>query len=209
MAIKTTNSKKRAVFSEINITPLTDIFLVLLIIMMVVAPTFQSNNADINVPEINSGLAVEEKAATVSITKDGDMFLNGEPISLDQLTQALIDLKPSLKKAEVLVKADSAAKSRDIMQVMRAAKDADYEKLTVAGEPLSRKEQKELRQQTPNTEQDNSITNSDFPAQEETVQINVTNVSDDRANNSSRPFAEKPAVDKASKSDFSNTDWEE
>ena len=204
MAIKTTNSKKRAVFSEINITPLTDIFLVLLIIMMVVAPTFQSDNANINVPEINSGLTVEEKAATVSITKDGDMYLNGQPIALDELTQALVDLKPSLKKAEVLVKADTAAKSRDIMQVMRAAKEADYEKLTVAGEPLSRKEQRELEQQTPQ----NTDNMADMPVSEETVQINVTNVSDQQTS-SDRPYAERPAVQKSSKSDFANTDWEE
>ncbi len=205
MAIKTTNSKKRAVFSEINITPLTDIFLVLLIIMMVVAPTFQSDNANINVPEINSGLTVEEKAATVSITKDGDMYLNGQPIALEELTQALVDLKPSLNKAEVLVKADTAAKSRDIMQVMRAAKDADYEKLTVAGEPLSRKEQKELEQQAPQ----NSDNMADMPVSEETVQINVTNVSDQQSVGGDRPYAERPAVQKSSKSDFSNTDWEE
>ena len=205
MAIKTTNSKKRAVFSEINITPLTDIFLVLLIIMMVVAPTFQSDNANINVPEINSGLTVEEKAATVSITKDGDMYLNGQPIALEELTQALVDLKPSLDKAEVLVKADTAAKSRDIMQVMRAAKDADYEKLTVAGEPLSRKEQKELEQQAPQ----NSDNMADMPVSEETVQINVTNVSDQQSVGGDRPYAERPAVQKSSKSDFSNTDWEE
>ena len=160
MAIKTTNSKKRAVFSEINITPLTDIFLVLLIIMMVVAPTFQSDNANINVPEINSGLTVEEKSATVAITKDGDMYLNGQAITLDELTQALVDLKPSLKKAEVLVKADTAAKSRDIMQVMRAAKDADYEKLTVAGEPLSKKEQKDLER----PQQQNNDNMADMPA---------------------------------------------
>ena len=50
-----TNKGKEALFTEINITPLTDIFLVLLIIMMVVAPTFQSNDSSITIPEINSG----------------------------------------------------------------------------------------------------------------------------------------------------------
>lgn len=203
MAIKVSNSKKKAVFSEINITPLTDIFLVLLIIMMVVAPTFQSNVSDINIPEINSGLTVEEKAATVSITKDGVFYLNGQPIELEQLTQALIDLKPSLTKPEVLVKADTLAKSRDIMEVMRAAKDAEYEKLTVAGEPLSKKEQKELQKNASNQEE--------LPfASEETVQVNVVDVSDEQsAKTDSRPYAEKPAVHNSEKNDFSKTDWEE
>jgi len=202
MSVKTSNSRKKAVFSEINITPLTDIFLVLLIIMMVVAPTFQQNNNEINIPEINSGLAVEEKNATVSITKEGDYYLNGAPINIEDLTQALIDLKPNLKKAQVLVKADSAAKSRDIMEVMRAAKEADYEKLTVAGEPLTKKEQKTLAQ--------NSFKEEDIPVtSEEEVQINVVPVSDkESVSSEKRPFAEKPQP-RSEKSDFSNTDWEE
>ena len=135
---------KRDCFNEINITPLTDIFLVLLIIMMVVAPTFQSMDNSINVPEINSGLTIEQKNATVSITKNGEMFLNGAPISEGGLADGLIALKPKLEKPEVVVKADAQAKSSEIMKVMNAAKAADFEKLIVAGEPLSKKEQKEL-----------------------------------------------------------------
>lgn len=205
MAINVSKSKKRAVFSEINITPLTDIFLVLLIIMMVVAPMFQSNVEGITVPEINSGLTVEEKAATVAITKDGELYLNGEPTTFEDLSQALVDLKPTLQKPEVLVKADTAAKSRDIMQVMRAAKDAEYEKLTVAGEPLSRKEQKDLRKAA---EAEAPAQDLGLPESEEYVQVNVVPVSD----NVSEPrgvFADKPAVSKTKKSDFANTDWEE
>jgi len=138
------SSKKGKLFTEINITPLTDIFLVLLIIMMVVAPTFQSMDNSINVPEINSGISIEQKNATVSITKAGEMFLNGTPISESNLTSELIKLKPSLEKPEVVVKADAQTKSSEIMKVMNAAKSADFEKLIVAGEPLSKKDQKEL-----------------------------------------------------------------
>ena len=65
-----TNKGKEALFTEINITPLTDIFLVLLIIMMVVAPTFQSMDNDISIPEINSGISIEQKNCTVSVTKE-------------------------------------------------------------------------------------------------------------------------------------------
>ena len=190
MSVKTSNSRKKAVFSEINITPLTDIFLVLLIIMMVVAPTFQQNNAEINIPEINSGLAVEEKNATVSVTKEGDYYLNGEPVKIEDLTQALIELKPNLKKAQVLVKADASAKSRDIMEVMRAAKAAEYEKLTVAGEPLTKKEQKILSE--------NSVDNgaeSAIAGEEE--QQNVLPVSYEKKSQTNN------------KSNFDNTDWEE
>ncbi len=143
MAMST--NKKGKMFTEINITPLTDIFLVLLIIMMVVAPTFQSMDNAISVPEINSGIAIEQKNATISITKDGQMYLNGTPVTEDQLTSELTALKETLEKPEVVVKADEKVKSSEIMKVMNAAQDAEYKKLIVAGEPLSKKEQKDLK----------------------------------------------------------------
>ena len=145
MAFKTSKGKE-ALFTEINITPLTDIFLVLLIIMMVIAPTFQSIDNNIKVPEINSGLSVEAKDAVVAVTKDGSMFVNGKKITEDTLVPELLALKPSLEKKEVVVKADESAKSREIMKIMQAAQSAEFEKLIVAGEPLSKKEQKKLEQ---------------------------------------------------------------
>lgn len=143
MAMSSSGKKAKA-FTEINITPLTDIFLVLLIIMMVVAPTFQSMDNSISIPEINSGVSIEQKNATVSITKEGIMYINGREISPDTLTDELTALKPSLEKAEVVVKADEKVKSSEIMKVMNAAQNAEFKKLIVAGEPLSKKEQKDL-----------------------------------------------------------------
>ena len=140
--------RERKTFNDINITPLTDIFLVLLIIMMVVAPSFQSVDTAIEIPEINSGVSVEETNATVSITKDGAMYLNDAPVTDEEtLSEELKKIKDSLTKKEVLVKADAATKSSEIMKVMRAAQDAEYEKLTVAGEPLTKKEQDRLQEQ--------------------------------------------------------------
>ncbi len=153
MAIRTTGrgeDEKRSTFNEINITPLTDIFLVLLIIMMVIAPSFQSMNNNIKMPEVNSGVAVEEKNATVSLTKEGEFFLNGERVDdEDVLTEKLVyiaDNAAADDKKEVVVKADTQAKSSEIMKIMRAAQAAGFEKLVVAGEPLSKKEQEKLRQ---------------------------------------------------------------
>ncbi len=144
MAIKT---GKNALFTEINITPLTDIFLVLLIIMMVVAPTFQDADTTITMPEINSGLSIEQKNATISVNKAGELYLNGTAIKKQDLVQALVDLKPELETPEVVVKADTQVKSSEIMNIMNAAQEAEFKKLIVAGEPLSKKEQNELKRQ--------------------------------------------------------------
>ena len=94
-------------------------------------------------PEINSGLSVEEKNATVSLTKEGEFFLNGEKVQDETaLEEKLVQLTSGAAdedKKEVVVKADEHAKSSEIMKIMRAAQAAGFEKLIVAGEPLSKK----------------------------------------------------------------------
>jgi len=170
MAFKTSKGKD-ALFTEINITPLTDIFLVLLIIMMVIAPTFQSHDSNIKMPEINSGLTVEQKNATISVTKDGKYYINGNNITENDLYNQLIALKPTLEKKEIVVKADESVKSKEILKIMRAAQDAEYEKLVVAGEPLSKKEQKkleknEVKQKTAQEEPEYRKTIGEIPTEE-------------------------------------------
>ena len=137
---------RKKTFNEINITPLTDIFLVLLIIMMVIAPSFQSMNNNISMPEINSGLSIEVKNATVSITKDGSFYVNETKVSPLDLEEELSKISGGLEKKEVVVRADKDTRSSEIMKVMKAAQDAGFEKLIVAGEPLSGKQQKELKE---------------------------------------------------------------
>ena len=146
------SNQKKTLFTEINITPLTDIFLVLLIIMMVIAPSFQSIDTNINIPEINSGTAVEQKNAEISVTKQGKYYLNGRPITADNLTAELTVLKSSLEKPEVVVKADTETKSREIQKIMKAAQEAQYVKLVLAGEPLSKKEQRKLEKNAPDVQ---------------------------------------------------------
>ena len=145
MAFKTAKGKE-ALFTEINITPLTDIFLVLLIIMMVIAPTFQSNDSSIKMPEINSGLSIENEKATVSITKDGAFYVNETKVAADDIENNLYNMISSLEKKEVVVRADKETKSSEIMKVMKAAQNAGFEKLVVAGEPLSKKQQQDLKE---------------------------------------------------------------
>ena len=135
---------KKKTFNEINITPLTDIFLVLLIIMMVIAPNFNSADSNIQMPEINSGLAIEQDSVTVSITKDGHFFVNERSIQEFDLENSLSNLLHSTEKKEIIVRADKSVKSSEIMKVMKSAQNAGFEKMVVAGEPLSKKMQKEL-----------------------------------------------------------------
>ena len=143
MSISTNNKK---IFNEINITPLTDIFLVLLIIMMVLAPTFSSIDQNITVPEVNSGINVENKQVIVSVTKEGLLFVNETQVTGDKLEAELAALLETSPDKSLVVRADEQTKSSKIMEIMKAAQVSGYAKLTVAGEPLNKKQQNELRQ---------------------------------------------------------------
>jgi len=154
MAIK---SGKKALFSEINITPLTDIFLVLLIIMMVVAPTFQSIDNTITIPEINSGNSIEQGKVTVSVTKDGTIYVDTKKITPAALVSELETVKGDSENPELVVKADEKVKSSIIMEIMDAAQDAHYKKLIVAGEPLNKKDQKKLEEAYTKSQQQNGV----------------------------------------------------
>ena len=140
------NSKKGQIFNEINITPLTDIFLVLLIIMMFVAPMFQSSNEHITMPEINSGISIEEDAnnVVISITKNNHYYLNSKQISQETITDELLALSKKTEDKKIIIKADTAVKSKEIINIVKAAQDTGFEKLVIAGEPLSKKAQDKL-----------------------------------------------------------------
>lgn len=159
------SSGNKGLFTEINITPLTDIFLVLLIIMMVIAPMFQSIDNNIILPSINSGLSVDEKEVTVAITKEAKFYVNSEPVNESQLSEKLASLVDTAKDKKVVVKADGKTKTKYIMSVMKAAQEAGYEKLTVAGEPLSKKQQSDLEK---NQQADTEIINNDQTAENRT-----------------------------------------
>ena len=155
MAIK---SGRKALFTEINITPLTDIFLVLLIIMMVVAPTFQSVDNSITIPEINSGNSIEQGRVVVSVTKDGTIFIDTKKTTTSALTSDLEAVRGDSENPELVVRADEKVKSSIIMEIMDAAQDAHYKKLIVAGEPLNKKDQRKLEKAAEqNTSQSNIL----------------------------------------------------
>ena len=141
---------RKKTFNEINITPLTDIFLVLLIIMMVIAPSFQSVDNNIDMPDINSGKGIEVQNATVSITRDGSFFINEIKTTPDNLERELSAIIDGIEKKEVIVRADKQTKSSEIMKVMKAAQNSGFEKLVVAGTPLPQSEQEDLMEKENN-----------------------------------------------------------
>ncbi|MBM3288713.1 MAG: biopolymer transporter ExbD [Candidatus Hydrogenedentes bacterium] len=125
---------RRHVFGEINITPLTDIFLVLLIIIIVVAPYMANARRDIKMPHITTGDGVEQKWLTVEITTDGSFYIDSNFVKPDTLADTLKARLASLPEKFLVVRGDRAAKSKAVMDVFQAAKDAGFERVMLAGE---------------------------------------------------------------------------
>ena len=156
---------RKQVFNEINITPLTDIFLVLLIIMMVVAPMMQQLRRDIKPPQLSHGTPVEQSKLMVEISKDGSLYVMGKAVTKEQLASTLKEQEDLLiaktggtEKASVsaeaaadspeknlIIRADKTTKSGEVLKVFEAARDAGFTKVTVAGEALSDSRQSELQ----------------------------------------------------------------
>ncbi|HRK36006.1 MAG TPA: biopolymer transporter ExbD, partial [Candidatus Hydrogenedentes bacterium] len=118
----------------INITPLTDIFLVLLIIVIVVAPATSNSRRDIDVPKITTGDGIERNWLTVEISSDGSFFIDAQLVQPDALTDTLRNRLASLTEKSLVVRGDRASKSRAVMEVFKCAQDAGFERVMVAGE---------------------------------------------------------------------------
>ncbi|MCE3235404.1 MAG: hypothetical protein K0Q50_1584 [Vampirovibrio sp.] len=166
--MQTAGRHGKQVFNEINITPLTDIFLVLLIIMMVVAPMMQQVRQDIKPPHVESGGPVEQNKLTVELAQDGAIYVQGKPTTADQLTASLKEQEAALlaktggnksaqategkataaepEEKNLIIRADKATKSGEVLKIFEAARDAGFTKVTVAGEPLTDERQSELQQ---------------------------------------------------------------
>ena len=119
----------KKVNSNINVTPMVDVMLVLLIIFMVITPML-NNKVEVTLPVANSAIlmdnASKEDAVTVAVTKNGQVFLGADPVSVDDLAakiSAKLENKPEGEK-EVYMRADIRAnygKVMDAVDQIRAA----------------------------------------------------------------------------------------
>jgi len=126
--------KQKTLFSEINITPLTDIFLVLLTIMMIVAPFMRQVRTDIKLPEIVSGADVQKDVVSVDVSSDGKYFIESVEVPQDRLTDVLKQKGERFIKKQLVVQADKDAKSGVVLEVFRAAENAHFDQMTVLGQ---------------------------------------------------------------------------
>jgi biopolymer transport protein ExbD/biopolymer transport protein TolR len=124
----------KKVNSNINVTPMVDVMLVLLIIFMVITPML-NNKVTLDLPVATAAIAMEnankEDAITVAVTRDGHTYLGGDTVNLEEIgakVAALLEKKPEGEK-EVYMRADSRAKYGRVMDTVDAIRTAGVSQL--------------------------------------------------------------------------------
>ena len=123
----------RDTFNEINITPLTDIFLVLLIIMMVIAPLLDQQGLNLTVPEMVSQEHIKKndvKILTVMVSADDKYYLNGAEVKADDLEKTL---KNSAKDYPdgMMIESNGDASHGAVVKLMDSARNSGITSISV------------------------------------------------------------------------------
>ena len=121
--------------SEINVTPFVDVMLVLLVIFMVTAPLLQQG-IDVNLPQAKGKDLPPEERITLTVKKDGVIFMNDNPVSLEEMRRKLKAI--SKLNPNVFLRADKKVPYGFVVQVMGEVKESGIEKLGMITEPKIR-----------------------------------------------------------------------
>jgi biopolymer transport protein TolR len=121
--------------AQINVTPLVDVMLVLLVIFMVTAPIIQQGVA-VELPKTRAGpLTSAEEPLVVGIAKNGSVYLNDNPIDLQNLRAKLVAVNETRPDRQVFLRADRTVPYGDVVRVIAAIKEAGISRLGMVTEP--------------------------------------------------------------------------
>ncbi|MFH2011177.1 MAG: protein TolR [Pseudomonadota bacterium] len=126
----------KQLLSEINVTPLVDVMLVLLIIFMVTAPMMQQG-IDVNLPKVAAkDIPAKEEKHILTITKNGRIYINEHPVELSNLKENLERIYANRSNKEIFLKADETVPYGFVVKAMSEIKEAGIEKLGMITKPL-------------------------------------------------------------------------
>lgn len=131
--------KSRTTLAEINVTPLVDVMLVLLIIFMITAPMLQ-HELDVNLP-VAAGVpqVTTEDQVVLTVNKQGSIYLDQTAYTLDTLRPKLQTLYQTRRNKDIFLRADADVPYGKVIQVMDEVKKAGILKLGMMTQPPAEK----------------------------------------------------------------------
>jgi biopolymer transport protein TolR len=126
---------RRKLVAEINVTPLVDVMLVLLIIFMVTAP-MMTQGMEVNLPQTtNKALRQKEEPLLVTLDKEGKVSIGNSPVERSVLSQQLSAMSVEKKEEPVYLRADKDVPYGQVVTLMEDIKKAGFEKLGMVTRP--------------------------------------------------------------------------
>jgi len=137
MAFDSSSQRNGVTISQINVTPMVDVMLVLLVIFMVTAPIIQQG-VQVNLPQAKGGaIPGTEVPLVVTIAKNGKVYLNDNVMSLEELGQKLRAIKKLQTDKQVYLRADQDVRYGVVIKTIAEIKQAGIERLGMVTRPSS------------------------------------------------------------------------
>jgi biopolymer transport protein TolR len=138
VAFTTNNGRTQSSLADINITPLVDVVLVLLVIFMITAPVLQSG-IEVNVPKTRTVKEITEQRLVVTIDRDQQVFLGDKAVNVHDLGQRLRDAGGAATKQVIYLRADERVPFGAFASVMDAVKQAGITNISIVTRPVDGK----------------------------------------------------------------------
>jgi biopolymer transport protein ExbD/biopolymer transport protein TolR len=136
MAFTDSNGRTRSSLADINITPLVDVVLVLLIIFMLTAPILQSG-IEVDVPKTKTVKEITEERLVISIDRQQRVFLGNDPININQIPNVLRRKLRDPQRQSIFLRADENVPFGAFATVMDAVKQSGITNVSIVTQPLN------------------------------------------------------------------------
>jgi biopolymer transport protein TolR len=136
VAFTTNNGQTRTSLAEINITPLVDVVLVLLVIFMITEPVLQSG-IEVNVPKTRTVTEITEQRMVVTIDRDDNIFLNDQPVNIRDLPGKLHQAGVDPAHQSIYLRSDERVSFGNFASVMDAVKQSGITNVSIVTQPLN------------------------------------------------------------------------
>jgi biopolymer transport protein TolR len=135
LAFSSNTGQTRTSLADINITPLVDVVLVLLVIFMLTEPVLQSG-IEVNVPKTRTVKAITEQRMVVTIDRDDNIYLNDQPVNIHDLPAKLHEPGVDAAHQSIYLRADERVSFGNFASVMDAVKQSGITNVSIVTQPL-------------------------------------------------------------------------